>query len=192
MAEPNRLQQAVAPNTIGSVTPRPSPSPAPRTAPDGATNDDGDAFDTFDLDDLDEAAAAADHAVSHGELDRRVQEAVATAMADQTAAVAAARRRGRIGFIAGLLLAAAGVPLFFGASLVAEEAGIALICIGIGVALLSILIAAARADVAASRRSTTAAVATTILFPHAAIVWIAAIGLVAFGLLVLLVAVQTA
>ncbi len=112
-------------------------------------------------------------------------------MADQTAAVAAARRRGRIGFIAGLLLAAAGVPLFFGASLVAEEAGIALICLGVGVALLSMLIAAARADVAASRRSTTAAVATTMLLPHTAIVWIAAIGLVAFGLLVLLVAVQT-
>jgi hypothetical protein len=194
VAEPNRLQGAAVPNTIGSTTPHPSPSPAPTAAANGVLDDDGDVLDAYELDDaddLDEAHAVADQVAVQADLDRRVREAVDTALADQTKAVAAARRRGRIGFVAGLLLAAAGIPLFFGASLASEEAGIALICLGVGVALLSVLIPAARADIAASRRSTAAAVTTTLLLPHTAIVWVAAIGLVAFGLLVLLVAAQT-
>jgi hypothetical protein len=194
VTEPNRLRQAAVPNvvsTTGGAADRAAPVPT-----DAAASDDTlDADELDELDDWHDLGAEADDpgpgGIAQADLDRRVREAVDTALADQTAAVAAAKRRGRIGFVAGLLLAAAGIPLFFGASLASELAGIALICLGVGVALLSVLIAAARADIAASRRSTAAAVTNTLLLPHTAIVWVAAIGLVAFGFLALIAAAQT-
>jgi hypothetical protein len=211
MAEPNQLKRAAVPNTIGSTPPRPGPEPSDRSA--DATSgpaarpsaDDGLAIgldelaDFDDLDDLEDVdafeypsfAGAAASAVSSAELDRRIRAAVQTTLADQTQTIAVAKRRGRIGFVAGLLLAAVGIPLFFGASLLSEEIGIALICLGIGIGLLSVLLASARADVAASRQSTTAAIVTTLLLPHTAVVWLVALALVAFGLLMLLVAAQT-
>jgi hypothetical protein len=197
VTEPNRLRQAAVPNVVstpGGAADRAAPVPTDPAASDD-TLDHGELEELDDLDDPHDLGAEVDHpraaAIAQADLDRRVREAVDTALADQTAAVAAARRRGRIGFVAGLLVAAAGVPLFFGASLASELAGIALICLGVGAALLSILIAAARADIGASRRSTAAAVTNTLLLPHTAIVWVAAIGLVAFGFLALIAAAQT-
>jgi hypothetical protein len=207
MAEPNQLRQAAVPNRIGEAPPRPNASPALRSdepassaaeslADTGVPADFDELADLEDVDDLDgfddpSFARGTVAAVSPAELDRRIRDAVQTTLADQSETIAKAKRRGRIGFVAGLLLAAAGLPLFFGASLISEEIGIALICLGVGIALLSVLLASARADVAASRRSAATAVATTLFLPHTALVWLAAIALVGFGLLMLLAAAQT-
>jgi hypothetical protein len=202
VTEPNRLNQAAVPNTIKGDRPAPV-SPVP--ADDLATPVRGRPFtidelealsdeelEALDVDELDRALdAAAVTPLSDAELDQRIDAAVRTRLADQSQTIARAKRRGRIGFVAGLLLAAAGIPLFFGASLVSEEIGIALICLGVGIAMVSALLASARADVEASRRSTTTAVATTLFLPHTLVVWLIAIGLIAFGLLVLLAAAQT-
>ena len=189
MSEPNRLLEAAVPNTFGSVPQRPVASEGRANALDLDDPDDLDLEALDDGDIPDDTVAA--QGISAAELDRRINESVRMTLADQSATVATAKRRGRIGFVAGLLMAAVGVPLFFGRSLLSEEIGIALICLGIGVALLSVLLASLRAEVAASRQSTATAVTNTLFLPHTAIGWLVALGLVAFGLLVLLAAAQT-
>jgi hypothetical protein len=207
VVEPNRLNQAAVPNTIGAGGPAPSNQPlsSPVRGDDLASQVPRPPYtiaeleamsehelDALDPDEVDRALDAAPvEPISDAELNQRIETAVRTRLADQTQTITAAKRRGRIGFVAGLLLAAVGIPLFFGASLVAEEVGIALICLGVGIALVSVLLASARADVATSRQSTGAAVVTTMLLPHTAVVWLIALGLIAFGLLMVVAAVTT-
>jgi hypothetical protein len=206
LVEPNQLNRAAVPNTIGGSGAAPSPAAAsPIPGEDLATGprrpltiDELDALsdeelEALDPDELDRALDAAPvERLGDAELDRRIDAAVRTRLADQTQTIAAAKRRGRVGFVAGLLMAAVGIPLFFGASLVSEEIGIALICLGVGIALVSVLLASARADVAASRHSAGTAVATTLFLPHTVVVWLIAIGLIGFGLLMVIAAATTA
>jgi hypothetical protein len=163
MVEPNRLKQAATPNTIR--TPAPTTAPPSWAEPGEPPPDAANWFDP--------GRPPAPDAV-------------------QTAAPAPAvrRGRGRRGFTAGLFAAAVGVPLFFGDSLMSEELGIVLICLGIGGALLSVLLGSARADVAASRRSLPVAIGTIALLPHTALGWVVGLALVAFGALMLIVVLQ--
>jgi hypothetical protein len=81
----------------------------------------------------------------------------------------------------GLAIAALGVPRFFGESLDQEEAGLGLVTLGSGIALLTALAIFGGMDLAEARRSKGAALAGLVLLPHRIPVWLLGLGLVAFG-----------
>lgn len=98
-------------------------------------------------------------------------------------------RGSRAGFLGGIVLAILGCPLFFAPGLPAEEAGIGMVCVGTGIAVAVVGRGMVANAIVEARRSKLAAVRVLLAAPHLVVVAAAGVGLIAFGLMVLAIAV---
>ena len=153
MTEPNRLRNEAVPNVFRGAA---TPD---RLPPGGATG-------------------------RPGALVGRRAEAGALASQPGVAALAKPRRSGsRNAIVAGLLLAVAGVPLFFAPGVKLETTGLGMVTLGTGVVVTTFWRRLVADWVRASRRSVVAgAVGLLFAAPHLAAIAIVGLGLVAFGL----------
>jgi hypothetical protein len=95
------------------------------------------------------------------------------------------RRRGRALFLLGLVVAAAGIPLFFSGTLGGAEAGFGCISAGLGLAFLVPVALAAQRDVDIARRSLGWALVAALRVPHIAVLAVVGLGMIGFGALMI-------
>jgi hypothetical protein len=94
-------------------------------------------------------------------------------------------RRGRAVFLVGLLIASAGIPLFFSGTLGGAEAGFGCMSLGLGLSVIIPVVLAARRNLALARHSLGWALIATVRVPRLAVLAVVGIGMIKFGLLMI-------